>query len=73
MEVSMTRAPKVTAIFPAATPRPERKIIDGLSAELNKLLQTAYELGYVVTVETEAQSPLAMGNYRMRGYVRGAR
>jgi hypothetical protein len=39
-----------------------------LAGQLQMLLDTAYELGFVITVE-----PLAMGNYRMVGNVRAAR
>lgn len=44
-----------------------------LAQQLQILLDTAYELGYVITVETTARLPLAMGNYKMCGNVRGAR
>jgi hypothetical protein len=44
-----------------------------IARQLQMLLDTAYELKYVVTVETVPLAPLAMGNYRMIGNVRGER
>lgn len=69
----MTRAPKVIIDRLTATAHLERQVKDGLAKELATLLQTSYELGFVITVETEPDAPLAMGNYRMVGHVRGAR
>lgn len=44
-----------------------------IADRLRKLLIEARMLGFVITVELETLEPLAMGNYRMRGLVRGAR
>lgn len=44
-----------------------------LANQLQMLLDTAYELGFVITVDTVPLAPPAMGNYIMRGNVRGAR
>jgi hypothetical protein len=41
--------------------------------ELRELLRRAAQDGYVITVELKPCAPLAMGNYRMVGNVRGAR
>lgn len=66
-------APKVVIDRSTATAHLERQVKDEIAKQLNMLLQTAYELGFVITVETEPQAPLAMGHYRMVGHVRGAR
>jgi hypothetical protein len=44
-----------------------------LERRLSELLAEALYRGYVVTVETAPLRPLAMGHYRMVGYVRPAR
>jgi hypothetical protein len=44
-----------------------------LADQLKLLLETAFELGFVITVETAPLEPLAMRNYRMIGNVRAAR
>lgn len=68
----MARAPKVTIDRTTATAKVESRVKYDIGRQLNMLLQTAYELGYVITVELEPHVPLAMGNYRMVGFVRGA-
>lgn len=40
---------------------------------LTQLLEDAARDGIVITVELEALQPLAMRNYRMAAYIRGAR
>lgn len=67
------RPPKVTICTATATAHIERETKDGLARQLSVLLQTAYELGFAITVECVPQTPLAMGNHRMVGHVRGER
>lgn len=44
-----------------------------IAEELHQLLQRAELCGFVVTVGLVPNEPLAMGNYRMVGHVRGGR
>lgn len=41
--------------------------------QLQWLIESAAEDGFVLTIALEPVAPLAMGNYVMRGHVRGAR
>jgi hypothetical protein len=44
-----------------------------LQEQLITLLDNAFLAGFVITVELKPFEPLAMGNYRMVGHVRGGR
>jgi hypothetical protein len=46
---------------------------ESIRARLQDVLDAAHAQGFVVTVELVPEKPLAMGNYRMIGRVRGMR
>lgn len=69
----MSNRPKVVVDRTTATANLERRVKFDLGVALQQLLDTAHECGFVITVDLDPQQPLAMGNYRMVGFVRGAR
>jgi hypothetical protein len=46
---------------------------ESIRAKLQDVLNLAHVQGFIVTVELVPERPLAMGNYRMIGRVRGMR
>lgn len=51
----------------------EPSVARSFARDLQMLIESAADYGVVLTIELEPVAPLAMGNYVMRGHVRGAR
>lgn len=70
-EVELSKRPIVRTGI--AADADQRITQNQIANQLQILLDTVHELGFVVTVDTVSLPKLAMGNYVMVGNVRGAR
>lgn len=65
--------PNVDVDQSTATANRESGVKRYYAQQLQTLIESAAEDGFVLTIALEPVVPLAMGNYVMRGHVRGAR
>lgn len=71
--MSYTFSSSVTRLKDESGTRVFHAVESRLEDDLRKLLQAAELQGFVITVDLVPNEPLAMGNYRMVGYVRAGR